>query len=135
MTDASDYGIGGYLYQQVDGKEQPVAFVSKSLSGPQLRWPTIQKEAYAVFYCITHLEYLLIDRKFCLMTGHANLVYIDKSVDMMVQRWKTALGSYDFVIEHISGTKNILADYLSRLVKNLMIEERTSPSLRKRRMG
>ena len=29
LTDASDYGIGGYLYQLVDGKEQPVAFVSK----------------------------------------------------------------------------------------------------------
>ena len=43
LTDASDYGIGGYLYQLVNGKEQPVAFVSKSLSGPQLRWLTIQK--------------------------------------------------------------------------------------------
>ena len=57
------------------------------------------------------------------MTDHANLVYINKSVNMMVQRWKTALGSYDFVIEHISGVKNIVADYLSRLVNNLMIEE------------
>ena len=55
LTDASDYDIGGYLYQLIDGKEQPVAFVSKSRSGPQLRWPNIQKEAYAVFYCITHL--------------------------------------------------------------------------------
>ena len=41
----------------------------------------------------------------------------------MVQRWKTALGSYDFVIEHISGVRNIVAHYLSRLVKNLMIDE------------
>ena len=41
----------------------------------------------------------------------------------MVQRCKTALGSYDFVIKHISGVKNIVADYLSRLVKNFMIEE------------
>ena len=77
---------------------------------------TIQKDAYAVFYCITHLKYLLRDRQFCLMTDHANLVYINKSVTMMVQRWKTALGFYDFVIEHISGVKNIVAGYLSRLV-------------------
>ena len=75
---------GGYLYQLIDDKEQPVAFVSKSLSGPQLRWPTIQKEAFAVFYCITHLEYLLRDRKLCIMTDHANLIYINKSVNMMV---------------------------------------------------
>ena len=30
-TDASDYGVGGYLFQTVDGIDQPVAFVSKSL--------------------------------------------------------------------------------------------------------
>ena len=45
----SAHFLGGYLYRLVDGKVQPVAFVSKSFSGPQLRWPTIQKEAYAVF--------------------------------------------------------------------------------------
>ena len=84
LTDANDYGIDGYLCQLIDGKEQPVAFVSKSQSDPQLRWPTIQKEAFAVFYCITHLEYLLRYRKFCLMTDHANLIYINKSVNMMV---------------------------------------------------
>ena len=32
-TDASDYGISGYLFQTIDGKDYPVAFVSKSLSG------------------------------------------------------------------------------------------------------
>ena len=48
LTDASDYGIGGYLYQLVDVKELQIAFVSKSLTGAQLRWSTIQKEAFAI---------------------------------------------------------------------------------------
>ena len=47
LTDASDYGIGGYLYQLIDNVEKPVAFISKSLTGSQLRWPTIHKEAYS----------------------------------------------------------------------------------------
>jgi hypothetical protein len=123
LTDASDYGIGAYLYQIIDGKERPVAFVSKSLSGPQLRWTTIQKEAFAIYYSITHLEYLLRDRSFCLMTDHANLVYINKSVNAMVQRWKIALGSYDFVVKHIQGIRNVVADLMSRLVKNHMLDE------------
>ena len=33
---ASDYGVGGYLFQTVDGIDQPVAFVSKSLRKSQL---------------------------------------------------------------------------------------------------
>ena len=28
-TDASDYGVGGYLFQTVDGIDQPVAFVGR----------------------------------------------------------------------------------------------------------
>jgi hypothetical protein len=40
-TDASDYGIGGYLFQMVDGVERPNAFISKSLVDNQLRWSTL----------------------------------------------------------------------------------------------
>ena len=36
-TDGSDYGVGGCLFQTVDGIDQPVTFVSKSLSKSQLR--------------------------------------------------------------------------------------------------
>ena len=36
MTDASDYGIGRYLYQVIDYKKQLVALVSKSLTQTQL---------------------------------------------------------------------------------------------------
>jgi hypothetical protein len=57
-TDASDYGVGAYLFQLVDGQETPIVFVSKSLSKAQLRWAVIQKEAYAIFYSCTYLESL-----------------------------------------------------------------------------
>jgi transposase InsO family protein len=42
----------------------------------------------------------------------------------MVVRWKMALMQFDFDIEHIAGIKNIVADYLSRLVKNHMINNK-----------
>ena len=49
LTDASDYGIGGYFYPLIDNVEKPVAFISKSLRGSQLRRPTIQKKTYSIF--------------------------------------------------------------------------------------
>ena len=76
LTDASDYGVGEYLHHSVDGKELSIAFVSKSLSGAQLRWSSIQ----------THLFYLLHDRKFYLNTDHENLTFIGDSVIAMVVR-------------------------------------------------
>ena len=39
--DLSDYGIGGYLYREVDGEKQVVALVSKSLTKTQLKWSVI----------------------------------------------------------------------------------------------
>ena len=33
-TDASDYGVGGFLFQTVDGKDQPITFVSNLLISP-----------------------------------------------------------------------------------------------------
>jgi RNase H-like domain found in reverse transcriptase len=37
-TDASYYGIGGYLLKLIDAKVVPVAFVSKFFSTVQPRW-------------------------------------------------------------------------------------------------
>jgi RNase H-like domain found in reverse transcriptase len=58
-TDASAYGIGGVLFQIVDDLWKPIAFVSKSLTPVQLKWPTIQTEAYAIFTCCTQLGHLI----------------------------------------------------------------------------
>ena len=43
--DASDYGIGGVLFQTVNSELKRISFVSKSLSATQCKWSTIQKEA------------------------------------------------------------------------------------------
>jgi transposase InsO family protein len=122
-TDASDYGIGGYLYQLVDAKERPVAFVSKSLSSTQLRWAIIQKEAYAIFETLKQLDHLLRDRKFRLFTDHKNLLYITESSNPMIYRWWMAIQELDFTKEFTLGVNNPIADSMSRLCPNLMIEE------------
>ena len=119
-TDASDYGIGGYLFQTIDNKEVPVAFVSKSLSLTQLRWSVIQKEAYAIFYCCTFLESLLRDRQFTIRTDHRNLLFIHKNSNPMIIRWLMALSEYSYNIEFISGIENGIADSMSRLCRNTM---------------
>jgi len=47
-SDASDFAIGGVIVQ--DGK--PVAFESKKLSETERRWPTHEKEMWAVIHCL-----------------------------------------------------------------------------------
>ena len=115
-TDASKYAIGAYLFQVVQEKEQPIAFLSKTLADSQLNWSTFEKEAYAIYYAFHELEYLLHDRHFTLRTDHANLAFIKDSGSEKVRRWKLYIQDYNFHIEHIKGEHNIVADALSRLV-------------------
>jgi len=50
QTDASDYGIGGYLYMIVNPQERVIRFFSKSLVGSQFNWSAREKECYAIYY-------------------------------------------------------------------------------------
>ena len=118
-TDASTYGIGAYLFQVVDGHERPIAFISKTLNEQQIKkWSTPEKEAYAIFYSLQKLEYLLRDAKFTLRTDHKNLTlpFLNNEQNARVKRWKLAIQQFDFNIEYIKGEENIVADHLSRLV-------------------
>ena len=120
MTDASDYGIGGHLFQTIKGAERTVAFVSKSLTETQLRWSVIQKEAYAIFYCVTHLGHLLRDRHFTIRTDHKNLTFLSLDSNAMVIRWYIALQEFQYTLDYVPGHQNTIADSLSRLCVNRM---------------
>jgi hypothetical protein len=47
-SDASDFAIGGVLVQE----GRPVAFESKKLSETERRWPTHEKEMWAIIHCL-----------------------------------------------------------------------------------
>jgi hypothetical protein len=116
-TDASDYGIGAYLCQVVDGQERPIGFLSKALLREQSRWDTGQKEGYAIFFALSKWEYLLRDRKFLVRTDHDNLTMLKQEQGHLkkVQRWFTVFQAYDCDFEHWPGEDNIVADGFSRL--------------------
>ena len=54
-TDASDYGIGAYLFQVVDGVPQPIQFLSQTFKAEQKRWSTADKKCYGIVYALKHL--------------------------------------------------------------------------------
>ena len=116
-TDASDYGIGAYLYQMdADGTKYPIAFISKNLTGSQLNWSVPEKEAFGIFYALQKLEHLLRDVHFVLKTDHKNLTYVNFGNSAKIMRWKLMIQEYDFDIEHVAGEENDIADAFSRLV-------------------
>jgi len=114
-TDASDYGIGAYLCQVIVDDEQPIAFISKTLSKAEKKWSVYEKEAFAIFYSLRKWEHFLQGTKFTLFTDHKNLTYLNKDPSPKVMRWKVAVQEYDFDVAYIEGHKNVIADGFSRL--------------------
>ncbi|GMF18554.1 unnamed protein product [Phytophthora fragariaefolia] len=106
-------------------EHRPLAFLSGRFTGAQLRWPTIEKEAYAIVKSAKRLEYLLLrPGGFHLFTDHRNLVYMfnpfasDSGMQRYqadkLQRWSMTMTTYRYVIEHVRGSDNVWADMLSR---------------------
>ena len=94
-------------------------FISKAFTPTQLRWSIPEKEAYAIFYAVRKLDHLLRDIYFVLRTDHKNLVYLnEKDASAKIKRWKLLIQEYNFDIEHIAGTLNIITDVFARLCDN-----------------
>lgn len=119
-TDASNFGIGAYLFQIDDeGLEIPIEFLSKSLTLAQdLKWSVPEKEAYAIFYALKKWQHLLRDVRFVLETDHENLTYLNFEGTDKVRRWKMLVMEFDFDIRFLAGKKNGIADAFSRLCGN-----------------
>jgi hypothetical protein len=98
QTDASDFGIGGYLFQTVDNMVQVIMCISKALVGAQLRWSVREKECYGIFYCFKVLEDMLKYVKFHLKTDHKNLVHINCALTGKVARWKLYIQDWNFTV-------------------------------------
>ena len=120
-TDASRFGIGAVLLQacpSVEGADpelQPITFFSQKFSDQATRWATIEQEAYAIFAAVRHLAYYLSCKPFILETDHNNLLYMEQSIVPKIIRWRVYLQSFTFMLRHIPGKLNAVADYLSRL--------------------
>ena len=101
--------------QLQNGIENPVIFVSHILSDQATRWGIMELELYAFVYCVKQLSPYLLGKLFTVRTDHKNLVYLSNSSIPKLVRWRVILSEYRFIIEHIPGEQNIVADGLTRV--------------------
>lgn len=117
QTDASENGIGGVLLQMTTDGYKPIGYASRLLTRAEKKYPTIEKEALALWWCITQkFKSYLHGQKFIVETDHRPLIWLNKQPynNARVDRWGIALQEFEYDIKHIPGTKNQVADCLSR---------------------
>ncbi len=62
------------MQESPNGEELVVQYVSHQLSGSQLKWAVIEKEAYGVVYSLCKLRPYLYDAQFEVLTDHKPLL-------------------------------------------------------------
>ncbi|KAL7866135.1 hypothetical protein SRHO_G00113820 [Serrasalmus rhombeus] len=116
-VDASLDGLGGVLYQEHDNQLRPVAFISRSLSPSEKRYPAHKLEFLALKWAVVDkLHDYLYGVPFEVRTDNNPLTYIMTSakLDATGHRWLSALSTYTFGLKYRPGRKNVDADSLSR---------------------
>jgi hypothetical protein len=61
--------------QSKDKKYYPISYVSKTLTGPQLNYATMEKELLVVVFAIEKFRSYLVGSKVIIYTDHAALKY------------------------------------------------------------
>ena len=86
------------------------------MSKAQRRYCTTDRELLAVVQAVKHFKHYLYGRHFLIRTDHGALKWLlnFRQPEGKIARWLTALGTFDFSIEHRAGSKHGNADGLSR---------------------
>lgn len=118
-TDASNYGIGAMLCQNISGKEHAIAYMSKSLNGAERNYSITERETFAVLAALEHWRcYLDNGQKFIVYTDHSALKWFLSlnNPTGRLARWGVRLSMFNFDIKHRRGVDNVIPDALSRAV-------------------
>ncbi|UYV66791.1 hypothetical protein LAZ67_4002869 [Cordylochernes scorpioides] len=115
-TDASGIAVGACLQQEVNGTMRPIAYYSKRLTGPEIRYSIIEKEAYAVLLSLQHFKHLLVGSRVEVHTDHKPITY-NKGSDYKnarLSRWAEIIQDFNVTFIYVPGKENTVADFLSR---------------------
>ncbi|KAI0988750.1 hypothetical protein GJ496_009905 [Pomphorhynchus laevis] len=121
-SDASESGLGAVMFQKATtGKMMPVVFASRILKDYEKNYAQIEKEALSIIYAVRKFHQYIYEQKFTLWNDHRPLKYIfgqgrnlSKVTNISLVSWALTLLQYNYDIQYIRGTENVLADILSR---------------------
>ena len=117
--DAPRAGLWAALEQRPPTGWHTVAFGSRFLHSNEERYSVNELELLGVVWFVEYFKYYLFGKSFTIITDHQELLSImkehrsNKSYNSRLTRWVDRLLPFDFNIEHISGAKMGLVDYIS----------------------
>ncbi|CAF3818057.1 unnamed protein product [Rotaria sp. Silwood1] len=131
-TDASDIGIGGILRQDTPAGTKINYFKSRLLNDTERKYDTFEKEALAIYWCITDLRSYIGDSNFIVETDHRPLenFHLKQINNKRVMNWTFKLQDIlpqIIAVKYCKGANNTAADYISRHLPSSTSVDTTPP--------
>lgn len=116
-VDASNMACGAVLSQNFDGHDLPIFFASKAFNRAEQNKSTIEKELIAIHFAVNHFRPYLYGTNFTVRSDHRPLIFLYKlkNPSSKLTRIRLDLEEYNFTVEYVKGTQNVVADALSRI--------------------
>ena len=110
--DASGMSIGAILSQE----ERPIAYFRENLNDVKQKYSSYDKDFYAIIHALKKWRHYLIPKEFVLNTdNHAlQLITRQQKLNQRHVKWIEYMQTLTFVLKHISGKTNKVADALSK---------------------
>ena len=111
-TDTSDRQLGAVITQN----GRPLAYYSRKLNNAQRNYTTTERELLSIVETLKEFKNILLGFSITVFTDHKNLTHdtmLLKSERVMC--WRLLLEEFGPEIKYVKGSKNLVADALSRL--------------------
>ena len=122
-TDTSGISWSGVFMQEYKAKKgktkkHPICYVSGQFRGSQLNLAALTKEAYAIYMSIQRLSFYVTDAEVTIKCDHLPLKkFLNKqTMNYKVNNWAMELEQFKLCLDWIPGSRNLLANSLSRLL-------------------
>ena len=116
-VDSSEFGAGGVLTQEEDGKDRPVLYESVTFTATESRYSQPKLELCGVTKIVQRLQHLLWGVHFELLVDAEALARMINSPTLPnapMTRWVAFLQLFSFNVVHIPGKAFTMPDALSR---------------------
>ena len=116
VTDASSIGLGACLMQLHGTKYRPIAYYSRKLRPAERNYSVTDQESLAVVEALKNFRFIVFGNKVTVFTDHVAVLELLKNPHTSGRRarWFITIQDYDVELRHIPGTRNVVADALSR---------------------
>jgi len=115
-ADASPYGLGAVLLQEVNSSWKPVAYASRSVDKHERNYGISELETLGLVWAVRYFRPYLLGHPCVVYTDHTACLSILNTARLSgkLARWALTIQEMDITIRHKSGRKITNADALSR---------------------